>query len=70
LNKQEKSREDLDIEILQDLRTMKRELKKLSKNQLINLVFNQMNMAMEQKTANEALIEKLKDLGEFNEDNS
>ena len=60
----QKSNEELDLEIAQDLRELKKRLKQLSKNQLISLVFDQMNRYMEQRQANEALLEKM---GEVNE---
>jgi hypothetical protein len=52
--------EQIDASILHDLRQIKKNLKMLSKNQLINLVFQQMNMSMEMQNANKVLLEKLK----------
>lgn len=66
----QKSREEIDAEIFRDLRALKKSLKQLSKNQLINVVFDQMNRNMEQRQANEILLEQLEELknGENNED--
>lgn len=74
----ELAQQQLDAEVLQDLQTIKRELKKLSKNQLITVVFQQMNFGMEQKTANELLLSRVDELrneistlkGENNEEDS
>jgi hypothetical protein len=63
----EMSSEEIDASLVEDLRALKKKLKNLSKNQLIALVFDQMNRYMEQKQANEALMEKM---GVTNEDNS
>lgn len=66
------SKEELDASLAEDLRALKKRLKNLSKNQLIALVFDQMNRYMEQRQANEAMAEKLglKPIEESNEDNS
>jgi hypothetical protein len=60
-----KEQAKLDAEVLHDLRMIRKELKKLSKNQIINVALDQMNRYMEQKQANEILLEKL---GVTNED--
>lgn len=54
--------EEIDASVLQDLQELKRNLKKLSKNQLINLVFQQMNMSMEMQNINKVLAERLKEM--------
>lgn len=61
------SQEDLDNQLMTEMRTMRKQLKRLSKNQLISIVFEQMGLNMEQRQANEVLLEKL---GESSEDNS
>lgn len=70
MKKLEKSREEIDAEIYKDLRTLQKEMKKLSKNQLIKLVLNQMQIAMEQQNINQVLLEKLKETENSNEINS
>lgn len=50
-----------DAEALQALRDMKHQLKQLSKNQLIQLLFQQANFAQEQQNINKVLLEKLKE---------
>lgn len=57
----------IDAEALHAFRDVKKALKNLSKNQLILLVLQQMNIAVEQQNINKMLMEDLKKIGESNE---
>lgn len=47
--------------IIEQTRRMKRTLKQLSKNQLIQLLVEQVNITIEQQNVNKVLLEKMKE---------
>jgi Glu-tRNA(Gln) amidotransferase subunit E-like FAD-binding protein len=55
-------------ELLREIALLKRTLKQLGKNQLIQLVLQQMNLAIEQQNINKLLIEQLNELTKGKED--
>lgn len=57
---QSKEEQELvDAQIYEEMRLLKKQLKKLSKNQLVAVALDQMRRYMEQKQANEVLLERL-----------
>jgi hypothetical protein len=57
--------------LVHDSQMLRKTLKRLGKNQLIQLVFQQMNLAIEQQNINKVLLEDLKKMnGEKNETSS
>jgi len=60
--------EIMEAEVRHDLAALRRELKKLSKNQLVRQIFLQMRAAVEQQNINKVLMEKLKEAGIEDED--
>lgn len=66
---EENSQETLDLDdtdvaqMIEQARHMKRTLKQLSKNQLIQLLVEQVNQTIEQQNINRVLVEKMKESG-------
>ena len=59
---QTKLNEEQELQLMQETRELKRTLKGLSKNQLILLLMQQVNIAVEMQNVNKVLLEKLKEL--------
>jgi hypothetical protein len=57
--------DDIDMQrLLEETRKMKRTLKQLSKNQLIQLLVEQVNINIEHQNINRVLLEKMKEVSD------
>jgi hypothetical protein len=66
-NEQNQLSREQELEILQQTTQLKKTLKQLSKNQLIALVLQQVNLTTEQQNINRILLDQIKESEKENE---
>jgi hypothetical protein len=66
-NEQNQLSREQELEILQQTTQLKKTLKQLSKNQLIALVLQQVNLTIEQQNINRILLDQIKESEKENE---